>query len=374
MLLKDCIEIKNGKDYSNLSKGDIPVYGTGGVFKYVDHYLYDGSALLLPRKGSLNNVMYIEQGKFWTVDTMFYAICKNNEVNLKYIYYYLTLFNISKLDVGSTVPSMTTSLYYQIDIPLPNIQTQNKIVEVLSNIDSQINRNNHISKSLQVLAQTTYSRWFNQFEFPNGDGLPYKSSGGKMIWNNELKREIPENWNAKMLGDLLTKNTEKLQDYNNIPTIDLSVMQPDNFALGELNTSNNFTTNLFVMHKGDLMFGSIRPYLHKAGIAPCDGAFAGTVHSYKPIDNTDYNVCLSALISNDIFSFAVKNAKGTKMPVIASDDLLQYKIPYNKGVSKQFTKLLDIKNIVCNCMMQNNMLVQLKNNILPLLINGQLNI
>lgn len=224
------------------------------------------------------------------------------------------------------------------------------------------------------MAQTTYSRWFNQFEFPNEDGLSYKSSGGKMVWNDELKREIPEGWIVKSLGDLLLKNTEKLKNYNDVPTIDLSVMQSDNFALGELNTSNNFSTNLFVMHKGDLMFGSIRPYLHKAGIAPCDGAFAGTVHSYKTINDTDYNVCLSALISNDMFTFAVKNAKGTKMPVVSSDDLLRYKIPYNNSVSRQFTELLDIKNIVSNCMMQNNILTELKNSILPLFINGQLKI
>jgi type I restriction enzyme S subunit len=175
MLLKDCIEIKNGKDYSDLSDGNIPVYGTGGIFKYVDKYIYDGSALLLPRKGSLNNVMYTENKKFWTVDTMFYAISKNECVNLKYLYYYLTLLDIARMDVGSTVPSMTTSLYYQIDVPFPDRKTQDKIAEILSGIDEQINRNNEIVKKLQVLAQTTYSRWFNQFEFPNEDGLPYKS-------------------------------------------------------------------------------------------------------------------------------------------------------------------------------------------------------
>lgn len=296
--------------------------------------------------------------------------------NPLFLYYKLqTMQKVFEKAAGQTILKiLPKTVFENIEIDLPDRKTQDKIAEILSGIDEQINRNNEIVKKLQVLAQTTYSRWFNQFEFPNEDGLPYKSNGGKMVWNDELKREIPENWSTKMLGDLLTKNTKKLQDYNDIPTIDLSVMQSDNIALGELNTSNNFSTNLFVMHKGDLMFGSIRPYLHKAGIAPCDGAFAGTVHSYKPIDNIDYNVCLSALISNDIFSFAVKNAKGTKMPVITSDDLLRYKIPYNKSVSRQFTELLDIENIVCNCMMQNNILTELKKSILPLLINGQLKI
>lgn len=224
------------------------------------------------------------------------------------------------------------------------------------------------------MAQTTYSKWFNQFDFPNESGLPYKSSGGKMVWNSELKREIPAGWEVKQLSELLYKNTEKLNAVSGVKTIDLSVMPSNCFALGELNQSENFTTNLFKMHCGDLMFGSIRPYLRKAGIAPCDGAFAGTVYSYRAINNNDYNLCLCVLTSEDIFSFAIKNAKGTKMPVIGSDDLLRYKVPYSPAISQLFTELLSIKDIVCNCVMQNNTLNALKNKILPLLINGQLRI
>lgn len=227
--------------------------------------------------------------------------------------------------------------------------------------------------NLQVLAQSTYSRWFNQFEFPNEDGLPYKSNGGKLVYNEELKREIPIGWEVKELGDLLIKNTTKYNG-STINTIDLSVMPSGSFSLMTLNSSDNFTTNLFEMTQGDLMFGSIRPYLKKAGIAPCNGAFAGTVHSYHTKNDYDYNLCLCALTNDDMFNYAIKNAKGTKMPVIASDDLLKYKVPYNKNIVKLFNDNLIIKDIVCNCVMQNIELNQLKSKLLPLLINGQLEV
>lgn len=154
--LKDYIIIKNGKNYSHLKKGNIPVYGTGGVFAYADDYLYDKEALLLPRKGSLNNIMYVNNIKFWSVDTMFYAISKNKNCNLKYIYYYLSLLNISNLDIGSTVPSMTTELYYQLKIDLPKKEIQDKIVNILSNIDNQISRNNAMVQKLLYFSHTIY--------------------------------------------------------------------------------------------------------------------------------------------------------------------------------------------------------------------------
>ena len=302
-----------------------------------------------------------------------------SKVNPKYLYYYITQKRITDLLQGiaqnstSSYPSITKDDLLDLEIDLPPRPIQDKIVEILSNIDSQIERNNTMVKTLQVLVQSTYSRWFNQFEFPNEDGLPYKSNGGKLVYNEELKREIPIGWEVKELEDLLIKNTTKYNG-STINTIDLSVMPSGSFSLMTLNSSDNFTTNLFEMKQGDLMFGSIRPYLKKAGIAPCNVAFAGTVHSYHTKNDYDYNLCLCALTNDDMFNYAIKNAKGTKMPVIASDDLLKYKVPYNKNIVKLFNDTLIIKDIVCNCVMQNIELNQLKSKLLPLLINGQLEV
>ena len=156
--LKELITIKNGSDYKHLSKGNIPVIGTGGVMLYVDQYLYNKEAILLPRKGSLNNIMYINE-PFWTVDTMFYSIPNHEKINAKYLYYHLSLLDFTRYDVGSTIPSMTSSLYYSLSIDIPSLENQNKIASILSSIDDQIERNNKMVKKLQVLGKTIFEKF-----------------------------------------------------------------------------------------------------------------------------------------------------------------------------------------------------------------------
>ena len=162
--LKDLLVIKNGADYKHLASGNIPVIGTGGIMTYVDKYLYDKEAILLPRKGSLNNVMYIDT-PFWTVDTMFYAIPNSNRVNAKYLYYNLSLIDFTRYDVGSTIPSMTASLYYSLSINIPELIVQNKIAKILAELEEQIERNHGMVKRLQVLGKAIYSKNVTSVDF-----------------------------------------------------------------------------------------------------------------------------------------------------------------------------------------------------------------
>ena len=199
------IKIYNGKNYSHLKKGTTPVYGTGGIMLYVSDFLYEGKAILLPRKGSLSNIMYSE-GKIWTVDTMYYASVNENIANPYYLYRYLTLLDLAHLDSGSTLPSMTKSAYTNLEINLPEITIQNKIANILSSLDSKIELNNKINKELESMAKTLYDYWFVQFDFPDENGKPYKSSGGKMVYSKELKREIPDGWEAKTISQLIGNN------------------------------------------------------------------------------------------------------------------------------------------------------------------------
>ena len=221
--------------------------------------------------------------------------------------------------------------------------------------------------------KTTYQRWFIEFEFPNEEGKPYKSSGGKMVWNEELKREIPDKWIITSIKKFVTKDTRKYESYNLAKTIDLSVMPSSSISLNDINTSDKFTSNLNIMEEGNILFGSIRPYLKKAGIAPCNGAVAGTVYSYKVIDESFYNFILIALTNDRIFDFALSRAKGTRMPVISSDDLLSYKVAFDEEIAKKFN-LLNAKTIICKNVQENQRLGELKEFLLPLLMNGQINV
>lgn len=158
--LGEIVTIKYGKDHKGLSNGNIPVYGTGGLMRKVDKYLYDKPSVLIPRKGSLNNVMFVSE-KFWTVDTMFWTIVNTKIINPKYLYYYLSRLNLNKLNVGSAVPSLTVKILNEIVIPVPKLTIQDNIVKKISVFDRKINLNNQINDNLFELAMTEFKRRFS---------------------------------------------------------------------------------------------------------------------------------------------------------------------------------------------------------------------
>ena len=227
-----------------------------------------------------------------------------------------------------------------------------------------------VNDNLQQQLKLMYDYWFTQFDFPDERGKPYRSSGGQMIWNDRLKRNIPAGWQVLPLSQIMKKNVLPFDYSSKQPAIDLSVMPSDTIALSEINTSDNFTTNLFEMKKGDILFGSIRPYLHKAGFAPCDGVVTGTVHSYRAIDKQDSNFALLTIACDTFFDYAVNVSSGTKMPVVSSDSILAYNVPYNSEVVKRFGEI-SIVETIANNIQENQRLIALRDWLLPMLMNGQ---
>lgn len=352
------------------TNGLIPAYGGNGIISFVDNKNYSGETIVIGRVGAnCGNIQYVD-GDCWITDNAL-AMKVNDEYDAKYVYYLLKQLNLNNFHIGSSQPLLTQGIINKIDFDYTeDKKTQEKIATVLYLLDTKIENNNKVNSELESLAKTIYDYWFLQFEFPNEEGKPYKSSGGKMVWNDELKREIPEGWEVKELGGLLDKKNRPHNHNNNVNTIDLSVMPSNSISLNQLNESKNFETNLFGMKKGDLLFGSIRPYLRKAGIAPCDGAVAGTVHCYEVKNNDNYNLCMAILCSENLFNYAINISKGTKMPVVSSDDLLSFKTPYDKETTKKFSSL-NIKDIICKNVMENQELASLRDFLLPMLMNGQ---
>ena len=115
--LSHFLTIKNGKDHKHLQDGEFAVYGSGGIMRMVTEYLYSGESILFPRKGTLNNVMYVNE-KFWTVDTMFYSEVNKNNSAL-YLFYSVKDIDFNKLNTGTGVPSMTSSILYDLNIIVP---------------------------------------------------------------------------------------------------------------------------------------------------------------------------------------------------------------------------------------------------------------
>ena len=128
--LENLLTIKNGRDHKHLADGIYPVYGSGGEMRKASEYLYDGESVLMPRKGSLNNIMYVNEA-FWTVDTMFYSEMKQSNC-AKYIYYTIKDIDFTRWDSGTGVPSMTSSTLYSIKLVKPQSEILKKFDEVIS--------------------------------------------------------------------------------------------------------------------------------------------------------------------------------------------------------------------------------------------------
>ena len=134
----EILKIKNGSDYKKFNLGDIPVYGSGGIINYIDTYIYDKESVLIPRKGSIGNLFYVDK-PFWTVDTIFYTIIDKEIVMPKYLYYYLSKLNLEKLNTAGGVPSLTQTVLNKILIPLPPLEEQQRIVDILDRFDRLCN-------------------------------------------------------------------------------------------------------------------------------------------------------------------------------------------------------------------------------------------
>lgn len=157
--LGDVLAVRYGKDHKPLGNGQYPVYGSGGIMRYADRYLYDKESILIPRKGSLNNIFY-QEGPFWTVDTMFWTEIDKAKVEPKFLFYQLTLVDLENLNVGSAVPSLTVPVINDIDITLPPLDEQKRIAGVLSSLDDKIDLLNRETVTLEALAETLFRHYF----------------------------------------------------------------------------------------------------------------------------------------------------------------------------------------------------------------------
>ena len=138
-VFKDVATLKNGKDWKNLPSGDIPVYGSGGEMgQFVSDYAYDKPTVLIPRKGSISNLFYLEKA-FWNVDTIYYTEIDEEQIIPKYFYYYLTTVKLEEMATNPTRPSLTQAILDKIRIPVPSLKIQSRIVQVLDNFDMVCN-------------------------------------------------------------------------------------------------------------------------------------------------------------------------------------------------------------------------------------------
>ena len=196
----DEIELCYGKGLPEAKriKGSISVYGSNGIVGFHNESLVDGPGIIIGRKGSVGEIKFSEKD-FWTIDTTYYVkLLKKGDI--KFWYYFLLTLKLNKMNSHSAVPGLNRDNVYEIIEKIPTSDEQRQITKILSDLDSKIELNQQMNKTLEAIGQAIFKHWFVDFEFPNEKGKPYKSSGGEMV--DSKLGEIPKGWKVKPIDEI----------------------------------------------------------------------------------------------------------------------------------------------------------------------------
>ncbi|MCL4484098.1 MAG: restriction endonuclease subunit S [Bacteroidetes bacterium] len=184
--LGEVAKISNGKDHKNLPDGHIPVYGSGGIMRYANEYIFDKESVLIPRKGSIGNIFYVET-PFWTVDTIFYTKINCDLVSPKFLYYFLKTQHLEDLNFAGGVPSLTKTILDKVNIPIPPLPIQQEIVTIL---DKFTQLQAELQAELQA-RRAQYEYYRNDLLNFEGKEVEWKTLGevGEFVRGNGLQKK-----------------------------------------------------------------------------------------------------------------------------------------------------------------------------------------
>ena len=381
--LEELLQIKNGKDHKHLNDGNIPVFGSGGIMRYGNQAIYNDESILLPRKGTLTNIQFVNK-PFWTVDTIYYTIINKEKSNPLYLYHYLKQLDLSYLNSGTGVPSMTFGAYYQVKVNLPSLDIQQKIAKVLSDLDTKIELNNSINSELEAMAKTLYDYWFVQFDFPDGNGKPYKSSGGKMVWNEELNREIPEGWENIKLQDLCHKIGDGIHGTPKyVEKSEYSFINGNNLKNGFIQTDNETKKvsleeyeKYFIPLNENSILLSINGTLGNLAVFTGEKVMLGKSSAYINCKENNRAYCYQFLKQEHMPSLFWNIATGSTIKNLSLDSIKKLKIlkPNNNLIEHFHLKTKAIDDKRKNIFIENQELASLRDWLLPMLMNGQVTV
>ncbi|HIH7963672.1 TPA: restriction endonuclease subunit S [Streptococcus suis] len=286
---------------------------------------------------------------------------------------------------GATVERIALSELSDFPILLPSLFEQEKIVKILTKLDQKIALNNQINEELEAMAKTLYDYWFVQFDFPDENGKPYKSSGGKMVYNDQLKREIPEGWEVKQLGELCefrnginyekSETGDTLSKIVNVRNISNSSTFVTTYDLDSISLDRKRIESYLVTDRTILITRSGIPGATRI----VSDIPANTIYSGFIIGATVANLNLFYYVFyhlKNIEMLMSNQSAGTIMKNISQTTLSEIRIAIpNKEIQKVFSnQVRSLLDVIENNLKQNQELPQLRDWLLPMLMNGQVKV
>lgn len=343
--------------------GKYPVFGANGIRGYTDTFNFDGQCAVIGRQGAESGNVHYYEGKAYMTEHA--IVAEANEENCSgYLAYKLMQMNLARYQGQSAQPGISAKTISELPIDIPDLEYQKLVFGVLNNLEKKITNNEAIAHQLEDMAKTIYDYWFLQFEFPNEKGKPYKSSGGKMVWNEELQQEIPEGWSSVKLKDIIVENPKS--------KIKVSDVKND----GEIPF---FTSGTDILSTSESIVSGLNCYLNTGGNADVKYYYGEASYS------TDTWCITAENEAKYILPFVLNKIKpsmdkvffqGTGLRHLQKNLLREYQfcLPDSNTV-KEFSKFAsDIFEKQHYLLKENKKLESLKKFLLPLLMNGQVTI
>ena len=301
------------------------------------------------------------------------SIVVNQQKYDSYFVYYLlrTKAEILKNVAGGVAtPIVNKSTFANLEVSVPPLTTQRKIAAILSVYDNLIENNTRRIKILEDMAQTLYREWFVHFRFPGHEKVSIVESA---------LGPIPQDWKIGELGDLaesIRRNVKPRDVNQETPYFGLEHLPRKSIALSNWDSVDSINSAKLRFKKGEILFGKIRPYFHKVGVAPLNGICSSDTIVIRPKVNEDFAIALSYVSSEHFIKYATTTSQGSKMPRADWKVLTKYPvvIPPDRITSRFSSFACEVVDNIHNLIFQNKNLSETRDLLLPKLISGEIDV
>ena len=380
MLEGDCVFLNTG----NVRQNSFDFSNLDFITKEKDNLLRNGKLqrddIVLTTRGTVGNVaLYSQEVPFSNIRINSGMVIIRVNKNFWHPYFVYLFFQshlfkkqISRLISGSAQPQLPISILETVSIPQLTLDEQKEIIFNIKSIDQKIQINNQINQELEAMAKTLYEYWFVQFDFPDQYGKPYKSSGGKMVYNPELKREIPEGWGVEKLGDITICHDSKRVPLSSNDRELVKGEIPYYGATGIMDYVNNYIFDgdyVLMAEDGSVMTEKGTPILQRISGKNWVNNHA---HVLEPIKN--HSCKLLMMLLKDVSVMKIKT--GSIQMKINQENMNKIVVPAIplELLFEINQKLEVIDKQQLNLIEENKQLTQLRDWLLPMLMNGQVKV
>ncbi len=255
---------KNGKSSPiRRDSGRFPVYGSNGILGFADTANSEENTIVIGRVGAYCGSVYFSKARCWVTDNAIIGLARADN-SPHFLFYLLRRLDLNNQRGGSSQPLINQSILNSLKSAFPpSFREQVSVAKILFDLDSRIELNQQMNKTLEAMAKAIFKHWFVDFEFPDEEGEPYKSSGGEMVYDEELEKEIPKAWEVGTLEDFSELNPETWSE-NTAPD-EINYVDLSNTKWGKIEQTQRYlwkdapSRAQRVLRRGDTIIGTVRP-------------------------------------------------------------------------------------------------------------------